>query len=169
VVRDGKFVHVTMGTLVDDPSIRPTRHIFVGSKAPWFTITDDLPQYETLTGLKVGTPKAHTRAPRNSEKAAKAISPPTGSPGSESLGKSERRARSSRSGREHIAQQYQCRASVVGTLTVVVVPSSGGSEGWHATRGSHSHARSGLRAGQRDREGIRLHRRDAAIEHHHLQ
>ena len=48
VVRDGKFVHVTMGTLVDDPSIRPTRHIFVGSKAPWFTITDDLPQYETL-------------------------------------------------------------------------------------------------------------------------
>ena len=50
VVRDGKFVHVTMGTLVDDPSIRPTRHIFVGSKALWFTITDDLPQYETLPG-----------------------------------------------------------------------------------------------------------------------
>jgi len=46
VVRDGTFVHVTMGTLVDDPSIRPTEHIFVGSKAPWFTITDDLPQYE---------------------------------------------------------------------------------------------------------------------------
>ena len=46
VVRDGTFVHVAMGTLVDDPSIRPARHIFVGSKAPWFTITDDLPQYE---------------------------------------------------------------------------------------------------------------------------
>ena len=46
VVRDGAFVHVTMGTLVDDPSIRPTEHIFVGSKARWFTITDDLPQYE---------------------------------------------------------------------------------------------------------------------------
>jgi hypothetical protein len=46
VVRDGAFVHVAMGTLVDDPSIRPTKHIFVGSKAPWFTITDDLPQYE---------------------------------------------------------------------------------------------------------------------------
>ena len=45
VVRDGAFVHVAMGTLVDDPSIRPSRHIFVGSKAPWFTITDDLPQY----------------------------------------------------------------------------------------------------------------------------
>ena len=46
VVRDGAFVHVPMGTLVDAPSIRPDRHIFVGSKAPWFTITDDLPQYE---------------------------------------------------------------------------------------------------------------------------
>ena len=23
-----------------------TAHIFVGSKAPWFSITDDLPQYE---------------------------------------------------------------------------------------------------------------------------
>ena len=46
VVRNGAFVHVAMGTLVDDPSIRPTAHIFVGSKAPWFTIADDLPQYE---------------------------------------------------------------------------------------------------------------------------
>jgi hypothetical protein len=46
VVRDGAFVHVALGTLVDDPTIRPTKHIFVGSKAPWFTITDDLPQYE---------------------------------------------------------------------------------------------------------------------------
>ncbi|MGA1803540.1 GFA family protein [Rhizobium sp. HT1-10] len=46
VVRDGTFAHIAMGTIVDDPSIRPTAHIFVGSKAPWFTITDDLPQYE---------------------------------------------------------------------------------------------------------------------------
>jgi hypothetical protein len=46
VVRDGAFVHVTMGTLVDDPTIRPSAHIFVGSKAPWFAITDDLPQHE---------------------------------------------------------------------------------------------------------------------------
>src|ERR1700733_3408615 len=46
VVRDGAFVHVAMGTLVDDPSIRPTQHIFVGSKAPWRRITDGLPQYE---------------------------------------------------------------------------------------------------------------------------
>ena len=46
LVRDGAFVHVAMGTLVDDPRIRPDKHVFVGSKAPWFTITDDLPQYD---------------------------------------------------------------------------------------------------------------------------
>ena len=46
VARDGAFVHVALGTLVDDPAIRPTKHIFVGSKARWFTITDDLPQYQ---------------------------------------------------------------------------------------------------------------------------
>ena len=46
VVREGAFVHVTMGTLVDAPGIRPTAHIFVGSKAPWFTITDELPRHE---------------------------------------------------------------------------------------------------------------------------
>src|SRR5215469_6445767 len=40
VVRDGAYIHIAMGTLVDDPLIRPAMHIFVGSKAPWFTITD---------------------------------------------------------------------------------------------------------------------------------
>jgi hypothetical protein len=45
VVREGKWVHVAMGTLVDAPSIRPQRHIFVGSRAPWYDITDDLPQH----------------------------------------------------------------------------------------------------------------------------
>jgi hypothetical protein len=48
VVRDGAYVHVALGSLEDDPSIRPTEHIFVGSKAPWFEITDDLPQNEEL-------------------------------------------------------------------------------------------------------------------------
>ncbi|ADU34622.1 GFA family protein [Variovorax paradoxus] len=50
VVRDGMFVHVTLGTLVDDPSIRPSAHIFVGSKAPWFAINDDLPQHQGHAG-----------------------------------------------------------------------------------------------------------------------
>jgi hypothetical protein len=46
VVRDGAYVHVALGSLVDSPSLRPTKHIFVGSKAPWFEITDDLAQFE---------------------------------------------------------------------------------------------------------------------------
>lgn len=46
VVRNGVYVHVAMGSLLDAPSIRPTQHIFVGSKAPWFEITDNLPQFE---------------------------------------------------------------------------------------------------------------------------
>jgi hypothetical protein len=54
IVRDGAYAHVTLGTLIDAPSIRPTAHIFVGSKAPWFTITDKLPRY-----------KAHLTAKRN--------------------------------------------------------------------------------------------------------
>jgi hypothetical protein len=45
VVREGKYVHVALGSLIDEPSIRPTAHIFATST--WFEITDDLPQYET--------------------------------------------------------------------------------------------------------------------------
>lgn len=48
VVRGGKFVHVAVGTLIDTPAIRPRAHIFVGSKAEWFTITDDLPKYDAF-------------------------------------------------------------------------------------------------------------------------
>ncbi|WP_322044686.1 GFA family protein [Paraburkholderia sp. J67] len=46
VVREGAYVHVTLGTLVDAPAIRPQGHLFVGSKAPWHEITDALPQYD---------------------------------------------------------------------------------------------------------------------------
>ena len=48
VVREGAYVHVTLGTLVDEPSIRPSAHIFVDSKAGWETIRDDLPQHGEL-------------------------------------------------------------------------------------------------------------------------
>lgn len=37
---------VPMGAFDGDPALRPNRHIHVGSKAPWDSITDDLPQYE---------------------------------------------------------------------------------------------------------------------------
>ena len=46
VVRQGEYVHVTLGTLTDPPTMRPTAHIFVGSKASWYSITDQLPQHD---------------------------------------------------------------------------------------------------------------------------
>ena len=46
MVRGGAYVHVAMGTLMEAPAIRPSMHIFVGSKAPWYEITDGLPQHE---------------------------------------------------------------------------------------------------------------------------
>lgn len=33
-------------SMVHDGARPPTAHIFVGSKAPWFTITDELPQFD---------------------------------------------------------------------------------------------------------------------------
>ena len=42
-------VWVMMGTLDDDPGVKPSLHIFVGSKAPWFEMTDDLPRHAERT------------------------------------------------------------------------------------------------------------------------
>lgn len=42
---------IPMGTLDDDPGIRPNMHIFVGSKAPWDVIADGLPQHEESSPL----------------------------------------------------------------------------------------------------------------------
>jgi hypothetical protein len=38
---------LALGTLDQDPGAKPVRHLFVASKAPWHSITDGLPQYET--------------------------------------------------------------------------------------------------------------------------
>ena len=43
---DGKVQLVPAGLFIDDPGVKPSFHLFVGSKAPWWDITDDLPQYE---------------------------------------------------------------------------------------------------------------------------
>ena len=40
------FAIVPMGAFDEDPVARPSRHIHVGSKAPWDVINDDLPQFE---------------------------------------------------------------------------------------------------------------------------
>jgi hypothetical protein len=43
---DMGMVLAPAGNLEGDPGIRPQMHIFVGSKAPGYVITDDLPQYQ---------------------------------------------------------------------------------------------------------------------------
>ena len=43
---DGKLYFIPPGLFDDDPGVKPALHMFVGSKAPWWEITDDLPQFE---------------------------------------------------------------------------------------------------------------------------
>ncbi len=48
LVRDGAYVHIPLGALIDSPRVTPTAHIFVGSKAPWDVICDGLPEFEAF-------------------------------------------------------------------------------------------------------------------------
>lgn len=41
-------IFVAIASLDEDPGLRATMHLFTGSKAPWFEITDDLPQHEAF-------------------------------------------------------------------------------------------------------------------------
>ncbi len=43
---DGKLYFVPAGLFDDDPGVKPAFHMFVGSKAPWWEIGDDLPRFE---------------------------------------------------------------------------------------------------------------------------
>lgn len=45
---DPDWLGFALGTLDDDPGIKPQMHVFVGSKAPWHDITDDLPQWQAV-------------------------------------------------------------------------------------------------------------------------
>jgi hypothetical protein len=40
------LVLVPAGLLDDDPGARPSLHMFVGSKAPWWEITDEAPRFD---------------------------------------------------------------------------------------------------------------------------
>jgi hypothetical protein len=42
---EGK-IRVPYGSLIDEPALKPTAHMFVGSKATWHEILDDLPQHD---------------------------------------------------------------------------------------------------------------------------
>ena len=46
VITHGKLSDIALGPLDSDPGVRPREHIFVGSKADWFQITDTLPQHD---------------------------------------------------------------------------------------------------------------------------
>ena len=48
VSRERGAASVPAGTLDTDPGIRPQAHIYVASKAPWFEITGDVPQYAEM-------------------------------------------------------------------------------------------------------------------------
>jgi hypothetical protein len=39
------WFRIPYGSLTDEPTLKPTAHMFVGSKAPWYEILDDLPQH----------------------------------------------------------------------------------------------------------------------------
>ena len=40
---EGK-IRVPYGSLIDEPALKPMAHMFVGSKASWHEILDDLPK-----------------------------------------------------------------------------------------------------------------------------
>jgi len=42
---EGRHVIIPAGALDDDPAVRPIVHIHTASRAPWFDITDALPQF----------------------------------------------------------------------------------------------------------------------------
>lgn len=45
-MHSGAVGEVVFGNVDGDSDSRPSEHIFVGSKAPWYDITDPLPQHE---------------------------------------------------------------------------------------------------------------------------
>ena len=58
IVRDGRYAHVTLGTLMDSPTIRPSAHIFVESKAPWYDIDGVLPRFQVYPGFDAADDQA---------------------------------------------------------------------------------------------------------------
>ena len=46
IFEEEELVSIPAGLFDDDPEVRPALHMFVGSKAHWWEITDELPQFE---------------------------------------------------------------------------------------------------------------------------
>jgi hypothetical protein len=49
---------LALGTLDDDPRVKPQFHVHVASKAPWYEITDGLPQFDTDPPGSLGSPES---------------------------------------------------------------------------------------------------------------
>jgi hypothetical protein len=45
--QDPELLYICMGTVDGNPACPAGYHAYTGSKAPWYEITDDLPQYDT--------------------------------------------------------------------------------------------------------------------------
>lgn len=45
------MVHLRLGSLLDEPSLAPQAHAFVGSKAGWHEIGDELPRFDGPSDL----------------------------------------------------------------------------------------------------------------------
>jgi hypothetical protein len=43
-----KIYYILLGILDDPPAQKPASHIFVGSKAPWYEITDDISKFDAM-------------------------------------------------------------------------------------------------------------------------
>lgn len=44
-------LRLRLGLLEGDPGVRPALHVYVGERAPWTVIRDDLPQFEKIPAL----------------------------------------------------------------------------------------------------------------------
>jgi hypothetical protein len=66
VVPDGipwnGWVGMPAGNFAEDPGLRPVCHLFVGSKAPWVSLDDGLPCFDTYPE-SLGIPAMETRPP----------------------------------------------------------------------------------------------------------
>ena len=43
---NGRVTSIALGTVEGDPGIKPAAHIYVGSKAQWYAINDNIPQFD---------------------------------------------------------------------------------------------------------------------------
>ncbi len=48
--RDARNIHLYAASLDDPRAFRPTTHVFIAERLPWFAVADDLPRHEGMGG-----------------------------------------------------------------------------------------------------------------------